>query len=143
LSVTSGDPRPRPAADDTSAFFWDAAREGRLLVQRCASCRLFQYPPDVACVHCQSTDLAPTEVSGRGSLYSFAVVDRAFHAGFVESLPYVVARVERDEQPGLRLLTNIVDAAPGSLLVGQELIVTFEVRDDVVLPQFRPAGATP
>jgi uncharacterized OB-fold protein len=143
LSWTNGDPRPRPAADDTSAFFWDGAREGRLLIQRCASCQQFQYPPDVACVHCQSTDLVPTEVSGRGALYSYAVVDRAFHAGFVDAVPYVVALVELDEQPGLRMLTNVVDASADSLSVGQALAVTFEARGDVVLPQFRPAGVEP
>jgi uncharacterized OB-fold protein len=140
---TSGDPRPRPAPDDTSTPFWDGAREGRLVIQRCAACERYQYPPDVACIHCQSTELEPTEVSGRGVLWSFAVVERAFHAGFVEAVPYVVALVELDEQPGLRLLTNVVDASPDELDVGMAVRVTFEERGDVALPQFRPLGATP
>lgn len=113
------------------------------MVQRCAACRRFQYPPDVACVHCQSTDLVGTEVSGHGVLYSYAVVDRSFHAGFVDEVPYVVALVELDEQPGLRVLTNLVDAPADSLAVGQAVTVTFETRSDVVLPQFRPVGAAP
>jgi uncharacterized OB-fold protein len=140
---TSGDRRPRPAPDETSAPFWDGARDGRLVVQRCAACERYQYPPDVACVHCQATELVPTEVSGRGVLWSFAVVDRAFHAGFVEAVPYVVALVELDEQPGLRLVTNVVDASPDELEVGMAVRVTFEARGDVALPQFRPVGATP
>ena len=143
MSGTIGDQRPRPLPDDTSAPFWDGARDGRLVVQRCGACERFQYPPDVACIHCQSTDLVPTEVSGRGVLWSFAVVDRAFHAGFVDAVPYVVALVELDEQAGLRLVTNIVDASPDDLAVGMAVTVTFEARGDVVLPQFRPVGATP
>jgi uncharacterized OB-fold protein len=143
VSGTIGDQRPRPLPDDTSAPFWEGAREGRLVVQRCAACERFQYPPDVACVHCQSTDLVPTEVSGRGVLWSFAVVDRAFHAGFVEAVPYVVALVELDEQAGLRLVTNIVDGSHDELEVGMAVRVTFEERGDVALPQFRPVGATP
>jgi len=143
VSGTIGDQRPRPLPDDTSAPFWDGARDGRLVVQRCGACERFQYPPDVACIHCQSTDLVPTEVSGRGVLWSFAVVDRAFHAGFVDAVPYVVALVELDEQAGLRLVTNIVDASPDDLAVGMAVTVTFEARGDVVLPQFRPVGATP
>jgi uncharacterized OB-fold protein len=141
LTTSQPDQRPRPGPDDTSRFFWDGAGAGRLLVQRCAACARFQHPPDVACIHCQSTDLVPTAVSGHGVLYSYAVVDRAFHAGFVDAVPYVVALVELDEQPGLRLLTNIVGAAAASLTVGMAVEVAFEQRGDVWLPQFRPAGA--
>ena len=133
------DPRPVPEPDEVTAFFWDAAREGRLEIQRCESCEQYQYPPDVACVHCQSTELTPAQVSGRGSLYSYTRVDRAFHAGFAGQLPYVIGLVELEEQPGLKLLTNIVGADPEDLKVGMPLEVTFETRRDITLPQFRPA----
>jgi uncharacterized protein len=136
---SQADPRPVPAPDETTAFFWAGAADGRLLLQRCARCMLYQYPPDVACVHCQSTELAPTAVSGRGSLYSYTRVDRAFHAGFTGKLPYVIGLIEIEEQPGLKVLTNIVDVDPEQLKVGMPLEVTFETRGDAVLPQFRPA----
>lgn len=130
---------PVPEPDEVTAFYWDAAREGRLELQKCKACDLYQYPPDVACVHCQGTDLVPTAVSGRGTLYSYTTVDRAFHAGFADKLPYVLALVELDEQPGLRLLTNIVEADPGQLKMQMPLEVTFETRRDITLPQFKPA----
>lgn len=133
------DSRPVPAPDELTAFFWNGAGEARLLLQRCDRCSLYQYPPDVACVHCQSTELTATAVSGRGTLYSYTVVDRAFHAGFATRLPYVIGLVELQEQPGLKMLTNILAADPGRLRVGLPLEVTFETRGDVVLPQFRPA----
>ena len=133
------DPRPVPKPDEVTAFFWDAAGAGRLELQRCGCCELYQYPPDVACVHCQGTDLTPAPVSGRGSLYSYTRVDRAFHAGFAEKLPYVIGLVELEEQPGLKLLTNIVGADPAQLKVGLPVEVTFEARRDMTLPQFRPA----
>jgi len=79
-------------------------------------------------------------LSGRGTLFSFAVVERAFHPGFVAHLPYVVAMVELVEQPGLRLLTNVVEADPRHLEVGMELEVVFEEREHATLPQFRPVG---
>jgi uncharacterized OB-fold protein len=135
------DQRPIPRPDEASRFFWEGARDGRLLVQRCANCGSYQYPPDVACIRCQSQALVPTEVSGRGSLYSFAIVDRAFHEGFVDALPYVVALVDLPEQAGLRMLTNIVEAEHGSLRVGMPLEVVFEPRGDIALPQFRPVAA--
>ena len=136
------DLRPRPLPNEANAFYWDAAREHRLVLQRCDSCHLFQYPPDVVCVHCQSLAMTPTEVSGGGVLYSFATVGRAFHPGFVDQLPYVVGLVELDEQPGLRMLTNIVDASSSELSVGMAVEVTFEDRETVTLPQFRPSGRT-
>jgi uncharacterized OB-fold protein len=141
-SSVGNDLRPRPEPDESSAPFWDGAAVGRLVLQRCASCTRYQYPPDVVCVHCQSPDIEFTTMSGRGTLYSYAIVDRAFHAGFVEALPYVVALVELDEQAGLKLLTNIVEAEPSTLQIGMPLEVVFEARGDVVIPQFRPVGGS-
>jgi len=135
---TVGDSRPVPLRDETTSFFWDAAARCRLVVQRCRSCRLMQYPPDVVCNHCQGDDLDHREVSGRGVLYSFAIVERAFHPGFVSHVPYVVALVELDEQAGLRMLTNLVEADPESLTIDMPLEVHFESRGPVTLPQFRP-----
>jgi len=139
--MTSGpaDGRPLPLPDEVSAFFWDGAREGRLLIQRCSACAHYQYPPDVVCTYCQSLGVEAAAVSGRGILYSYSVVDRAFNQGFVDALPYVLALVELDEQPGLRMIANIVEAGDTPLEVGMPLEVTFEDRGEVVLPQFRPA----
>jgi uncharacterized OB-fold protein len=139
LTETDRDLRPAPEPDDISGFFWEGARDGRLLVQRCSRCSCYQYPPDVVCLNCQSSELVPTEVSGRGALYSYAVVDRPFHAGFVNAVPYIVGLVDLPEQPGLRMLTNIVDADPGTLRIGMALEVVFEPRGELALPQFRPA----
>ncbi len=138
--TAAADPRPVPLPDEVSRFFWEGARDGRLLVQRCSACGSYQYPPDVACIRCQSQALEATEVSGRGSLYSFAIVDRAYHEGFVDALPYVVGLVDLPEQAGLRMLTNIVEAEHGSLRVGMPLEVVFEPRGDIALPQFRPVA---
>lgn len=132
------DRRPRPRPDDTSRFYWDGAAEGRLLLQRCRSCGQMQFPPDVCCVHCQSDQFDHVEVSGRGRIYSYAVVDRPLHAGFVDAVPYVVALVELEEQPGLRLMANIVDTPAGTeLACGLPVEVVFEKRGEVTLPQFR------
>jgi uncharacterized protein len=138
----ASDARPIPEPDDVSEFFWEGAREGFLLVQRCAACQCFQYPPDVVCVTCQSPDMTPTAVSGRGSVYSYAVVERAFHAGFVDAVPYIVVLVELAEQAGLRMLTNLVDASPSEIRVGLPVEVTFEYSGGTVLPQFRPLRAS-
>lgn len=138
------DSRPLPAPDDASSFYWEAAAQHRLVLQRCRSCRKLQYPPEICCAHCQSDAFELTEVSGRGVLYSYAIVNRALHASFVDALPYVMAFVELDEQPGLRILTNLVDVPAGAeLSCGLPVEVTFEERAAVTLPQFRLAGTRP
>jgi uncharacterized OB-fold protein len=135
---TSIDRRPLPAPDDATRFYWEAAAEYRLVLQRCRSCAKLQYPPEICCVHCQAEDFEPFEVSGRGVIYSYSVVDRPLHTGFVDALPYVVVLVELADQPGLRILTNLVDVPEGaSLSCGMPVEVVFEDRCGVVLPQFR------
>jgi uncharacterized OB-fold protein len=102
-----------------------------------------QYPPEICCVHCQAEEFDAAETTGRGVIYSYSVVDRPLHAGFVDALPYVVALVELDDQPELRILTNLVDVPPGTpLSCGLPVEVVFEKRGSVTLPQFRLIGAT-
>jgi len=132
------DPRPVPAPDDVTRFYWEAAANHRLVLQRCQTCHKMQYPPEICCVHCQAEEFEVARTSGRGVVYSYSVVDRPLHAGFVDALPYVVALVELDDQPGLRILTNLVDVPAGTpLSCGLPVEVTFEERGPVTLPQFR------
>ena len=135
--------KPAPVPDHASAFFWEGAARGELLVQRCADCDSFQYPPTVVCEKCQSRDIRPTRVSGRGTLYALTVMHQAFLPVFAESLPFTIALVDLDDAPGARLLTNIVDADPADLTAGDPLEVVFEPRGDYAVPQFRPAGRAP
>jgi uncharacterized protein len=139
VSSELDDIRPRPAPNETNRFYWEAASQHRLVLQKCRDCGKFQYPPDVACVFCQSQSSEHAQVSGRGTLYSFAVVDRLFHIGWTSKLPYVVGLIDLVEQPGLRMLTNIVDVDPADVAVGMNVEVTFEDRSQVTLPQFRPS----
>ena len=44
-----GAPKPIPEADPDSAPFWAGCRDGKLLLQRCADCRAFRYPPASGC----------------------------------------------------------------------------------------------
>ena len=129
---------PRPIADDKTRFYWDAAREGRLVVQRCAACGDHQFPPEVGCSNCGGDALEPTEVLGQGSVYSFTVVRQAFDPAFASQLPFVIGLIELEDAPGMRMLTNIVDIEPEAVHVGMPVEVTFEDHGDWALPQFRP-----
>ncbi|HXY94114.1 MAG TPA: Zn-ribbon domain-containing OB-fold protein [Acidimicrobiia bacterium] len=129
---------PVPEGDALTAFYWDGAAAGRLLVTRCVPHGHLSHPPEVSCPVCGSEEVVPVEVSGRGSVYSFTVVRQAFDPAFLAELPYVVALVELDEQPGLRVLTNIVECDVDAVEIGMAVEVTFEARDGTAIPQFRP-----
>jgi uncharacterized protein len=127
-----------PAVTDLTKPYWDNARAGRLVTQRCRSCGRIWHPPLPACPHCHSTDLGWREVRGDGTVYTYTVVRHATHAALADRVPYVVAIVELAEGP--RLVTGITGCAPGDVRVGMAVRACFrEVADGVTLPYFEPA----
>ena len=139
-------PGPPPVASDPlTDFFWAGAREGRLLIQRCQACGTYVHLPRPVCRACRSFDLAPEQVSGRGTVYTFTETHRPFHPFFVDRVPYLLAAVELEEQAGLRVLSNLVgmDGVTGEPRIGMSVEVDFEwLSDELAIPVFRPAGAT-
>jgi uncharacterized OB-fold protein len=135
----------KPAIVPTAAnrFFWEGAARNRLLVLRCDACGHFSHPAPDRCPVCLSPDLAPTRMSGRGTIFSFTIIRRAFHPGFAADLPYVAALVELAEQAGLHLITNIVGGAAAGPRIGMEVAVEFEPYGDFARPVFRPVASEP
>jgi uncharacterized OB-fold protein len=132
----------KPAIVPTAAnrFFWQGAARNKLLVQRCGACGHLSHPAPVRCPVCLSPDLAPAEMSGRGTIFSFTIIRRAFHPGFAADLPYVVALVQLAEQPALHLITNIVGCATEQVRIGMEVAAEFEPYGDYARPVFRPVA---
>lgn len=130
--------KPRPRIDAVSKGFWDAAREGRLMVQRCDGCAHQHYPGSPVCPNCLSDKQSWAPVSGRGTLLSWVRFHRAYWDGFREDIPYAVILVGLEEGP--LMLSNLVGAEPEALKMGDPLQVTFEAVDETTtLPKFRPA----
>jgi len=127
--------RPVPVPDSASLPFWEAAKQKRLVVQHCDACGRDQYPPDPICRHCQSSRLSFAAASGRASIYSYAVYTKSFMAGF--EAPYVLALVDLEDHPDVRMMTNIVSTPLNSITVGMPVEVTFESRGEWVVPLFR------
>ena len=127
-----------PAATDLTRPYWENARDGRLVTQRCGHCGQLWHPPLPACPHCHSTDLGWQQVSGTGTVYTYTVVRHATHAALAAHIPYVIAIVELIEGP--RIVTGIIGCDCGDVRAGMEVQVRFEaVTDEVTLPYFEPA----
>ena len=87
MSATSEKPVPVP--DELSRPFWDAARERRLMIQRCISCGYYNHPPRRFCDACLTHELRFEPVSGRGAVYTFTVMHQHDVAGFEEDAPFI------------------------------------------------------
>jgi uncharacterized OB-fold protein len=128
--------RVLPAPTSESSAFWRGGATGSLMIYRCGKCSRWFHPPAPVCFRCRSNDVAAEPVSPRATVATFSINRHAWYPGFPP--PYVVAIVELDEQPDVRLTTNIVGCPPEDVYIGQPVEVDFEPWDDVWIPVFRP-----
>lgn len=81
-------------------------------------------------------------MSGRGIIASRVVVHPPVLPAFQERVPYAVVLVELEEDPRLRLVGNVLDAAPEQVRIGLPVEVAFEeLTEEITLPQWRLARA--
>jgi uncharacterized OB-fold protein len=130
---------PVPTPTPVTQPFWDATKEHRLLIQRCANGHLFYYPRS-HCPKCLSNELTWVEASGTGTVYSFTVARRATSPEFEEDVPYVIAAIDLEEGP--RMTSMLVEADVDAVTIGArvELVWDDEVSESLSLPYFRPAN---
>jgi uncharacterized OB-fold protein len=101
--------------------FWQAARSGRLEVQRCSRCGALRYFPAPLCPACLSADSAFAAMSGKATLYAFTTVHRAPTAALAKETPYTIAFVELAEGP--RVMARLEDIPSAGAKIGDP--VTF------------------
>ncbi len=155
MSAEGGDAartRFEPPVGDESEPFWDATREGRLLVQWCTACDRGIFYPRAFCPSCGTGGaggaggaggtLGWREASGRATVHAAVVEHRPDAAGaaFSGGEPYCIALVDLEE--GVRMMTNVVGCPPGDVRSGMAVVVSWEpLSDGRQLALFRPAGA--
>ena len=123
-------------ADPYEEFFWKSGADGKLRFLGCGDCGRLHHPPMPRCPHCQGSSLEPREVSGRATVATFTINHQEFVPGFIT--PYVIAFVEIEEDPTIRLTTNIVGCDPDQVAIGQPVEVTFEPNGEWFVPLFQP-----
>ncbi len=129
--------RVLPKVTPLNEHFWTGGRDGALRFLRCEACRTLVHPPQPRCPGCLESGLVPDTVSGRATVATFTVNHQAWLPGQDE--PYVIAIVEIDEDPSVRLTTNLVNCAPDQVRIGMPVRAVFEEREDVWIPLFEPA----
>lgn len=131
--------RPVPAITELTRPFWTGGAQGVLRMQQCTVCDRLCHPPALRCPH-DHAPLEYAELSGRGRLESWTINRHQWFPGFTP--PYVIAFVNPAEDPGARLLTNVVNIDPDELVDNMALRVVFDrvldSDDEVYLPLFEP-----
>ncbi|MDF1719427.1 MAG: Zn-ribbon domain-containing OB-fold protein [Minwuia sp.] len=124
---------PLPPPNAESQAFWDAARDGHLLLTRCTACDAVQFPPQHSCTACGGTTGNPFTASGTGEIFTFTINHRAPSPAFKARAPYIIALVDLAEGP--RLMMNVINCAPEDVKIGMTVKIVFEARGDMALPQ--------
>ena len=104
-----------------NAFWFDAAAQGRLVVQRCTACGTLRHPPGPACPMCRSFEWDAIDAPLRGILHSYTVV----HHPPDGSLAYPLAVGLVDLETGTRI---VADFEPETSLDALQIGVPVEIR---------------
>jgi uncharacterized OB-fold protein len=128
-----------PRVTPENEHFWTGGADGELRFKRCRACGHYLHPPAPRCPICLSKDLEVAAVSGRAKVLTYTVNHQPWIPNFPP--PYVIAIVELEEQPGLRLMTNLVNCPTEALRIEMPVRVIFEKYDEVYLPLFEPDAA--
>ena len=95
-------PKPTPQISELSRPYWDAAAQGRLVLQCCSACGKIRHYPRLLCDACYSDTVVWKNSSMRGKVHSWTVAQHAFLPAFAADLPYTLVTVDLDE--GVRAL---------------------------------------
>ncbi|WP_108660047.1 Zn-ribbon domain-containing OB-fold protein [Acuticoccus kandeliae] len=124
--------RTLPVPDALTEPFWQAAREKRLLLQKCPRTGAFQWYPRAHSLAAPHETPEWVEASGKGTVFSYSVVH---YGGEGIPTPYVCALVELEEGP--LVFTHLVDVPDDRLAIGLPVEVSFEdLNETISLPVF-------
>ncbi|MEJ7584847.1 MAG: OB-fold domain-containing protein [Acidimicrobiales bacterium] len=130
--------RFEPEESVAGAPFWAATRERRLVLPWCRVCERAHWFPREFCPFCLGTDLEWREASGNGVVYAVSVMSGPANPFMEGRAPSVVALIDLPE--GVRMMSNVVSAAPEEVAVGQAVRVSWEpLTDGRHLVVFEPA----
>jgi uncharacterized OB-fold protein/acyl dehydratase len=127
--------RPKPFVLRDNAFWFEAAKQHRLVIQACNDCGRLRHPPAPSCPHCGSFAWQEAPATGRGTVHSFVISHHPKAPGF----DYPLAVVLVDLEEGTRLVADFAGDHT-SVRIGMPVEVEWTRYDEeLTLPRFRPA----
>ena len=132
--------KPMPDITDATRPFWTAAKNRKLVVQKCGKCGTLNFFPKPWCIDCGNRGLEWIEVSGKGTIYSFTTANKVMmnFPGWKADLPVTLGIIDLDE--GARMYGQLVGAKPEAWKIGGKVKVVFEdISPEAGIPKFVPA----
>ena len=113
--------------DELTKPFWDAATNGKLVIQNCTACNRLQNPPLPRCGQCGSGDnLEWKEMSGRGTIYNYCVVYDCPIRSLQEDQPFNLAVIMLEEDPAIQMYSHLPGTPVDDVPIGGAVRVVFE-----------------
>ena len=123
--------------------FLRGLESGRILAQRCPSCRKVYMPPRGSCPVCAVATQEEVEVSDKGTITTFCIVDLPFYGQAVD-IPYVCASILLDgaDIPFFHLIQEV---AVEKVNMGTRVEAVWEEPDKrrpsfTAIKYFKPSG---
>lgn len=131
--------KPLPEISDLTRPFWRAARDGKLVMQKCSRCATLDFYPKPWCIECGDRRLNWVEVGPTGVVYSYTTAPIVMMnlPGWNGELPITLCLVDLDDGP--RMYAQLVNCAPEDVRIGMRVVAEFEeISEDAGIPKFRP-----
>jgi hypothetical protein len=132
--------KPLPVITDLTRPFWAAAKEGRLVMQKCANCGTVNFHPKPWCIECGSRDLEWTDIKPKGTVYSYTISNTVAmnFPGWKDDLPVLLGLIDLDD--GARMYAQVTHCSPEDIHIGMRVSAYFEaISEEAGIPKFRPA----
>ncbi len=134
MTDTPRRPRPLPQPWHLTEPFWQAARNGKLMIQYDPVVKKYQFYPRSVSIFTGRRNLEWREVPGKGTLYSFTDI-HVPPPGFEDLAPYMIGVIELDE--GVRMMTPLQGLTMEDAVLGMRLCWQ-KLSDEITYPAFEP-----
>lgn len=124
--------------DNQAIYLQKFDQKGQLHLQFCLDCNRYIFYPRSLCPYCWGTNVSWRELSGKGQVFTYTIVNISALPEFNEKTPYIFAVIELDE--GIRMPANIIDCSPEQITIGMSVEATFKYEGGKKLPVFKSTG---
>ncbi|MBV9842365.1 MAG: OB-fold domain-containing protein [Sphingomonadaceae bacterium] len=115
--------------------FWTGGARGELMITHCDACDAAIHPAQMVCPKCLSGTTA-RPARGTGTVLARTINRQQWSPDMI--VPYALAVVELDGEPGVRITARVVDIDPEDVRIDDRVQVSFQQEGDVWLPLFKP-----
>lgn len=106
--------------------FYDGLMDGKLVTTKCSKCGTMYFPPQSFCPKCRVSDMEWTELSMRGELLTFTVINIK-PASFAHYEDYIVGIARLEE--GINVTAWVREKDPRKLRIGMPVRIEIVKRE--------------